>query len=124
MKTKIGKVSRLVAIEAARAVGTNKATLTALSDLNAANIAKYLQEALDEADSECRTLGRSIEIRSSDTALPGSIERLRARREKYVKMRTVAYDLLGKSESAIMAMLRGKPVTRTTIRALCTGEQS
>lgn len=104
--------------EAARASGIAPSA-AALSDLNAANIAKFLQETLDEADSEVQTIGRSIAIKGSLPEFSPMVERLTARRAKYIKMRSLADHLLNQPESVIVALLRGKPVTRTSIRALC-----
>ena len=111
------KYMQMSTSEAARAIGSRDNAR--LSDLNAANIAKFLQEAHDEAESEVRTIGRSIEIKGSHPAYESMVARLTSRKAKYEKMQKLAHTLLGQPESVIVALLAGKPVTRTSIRALC-----
>jgi hypothetical protein len=117
--TRNPRIGRCSAEEALKATGGK--LHPAVTDLMASNVAKYLQQVHDEARSEVSTIGRSIQIKGALSGRDGQIDRLTARKAKYEKMQARADELLGKGLGDILALLKGKPVTHTAIRALCEG---
>ena len=103
--------------EAVNALGPAAPLSPKQTDLVASNVAKFLQETHDEAASECRTIGRAIEINANRN--PAKVNNLTSRREKYVAMQARADHLLSQPLDVILGLLKGQLVSRTSIRALC-----